>query len=110
MIGTQDPTDVDDRIVRAIYNAAASVVAWGDPLGGLFRTLNLRSTQLVVVDLRSGMLLASKQPPELFDAEAVEGTLERIREWARVDPHLAPVAWLPVGVVYDSERKFVPCL
>jgi DNA-binding CsgD family transcriptional regulator len=103
-MATDAELDLDDVVVQSIYKAAAGLVAWDEPLAGLFRQFGLRSMQLVFVDNRTGALLGSEQPAQLFDQDAIHGTLEHIREWARIDPHVATVARLPVGTVYDSER------
>ena len=94
---------LDDRIVQALYEAAVGLTSWHVPLAGLFEVIGLRSMQLVFVDRRTGKLLASEQPIALFDDGAVQGTLDHIREWSRVDPHIEATITLPVGKLYNSE-------
>ena len=96
----------DDAIIRAIYGAAAGLVPWDTPLGALRGAIGAHALQLVVVDKSTGRLVASEQPVEGLDQAGVDGLLEHIREYHRIDPHMSYVATLPVGQMMHSADTF----
>ena len=100
--------DTDDALIRSLYEAAAGVKPWQEPLAALYTAFGVRGIQLVIVDKTTGKLLLSEQPTRQFDQLAVDATLEHIREWHRADPHMAYVAKLPVGAVMHSADVIDP--
>ena len=102
---TADNTS-DDATIHAIYGAAAGMVPWSTPLSAIRRAVGANALQLVVVEKSTGLLVASEQPVYDLDQTGVDGLLEHIRKYHRVDPHMSYVASLPIGQVMHSADAF----
>ncbi len=100
--------DIDDAIIRDLYEAAAGLRSWQEPLATLHVHFRLAGIQLVTVDKTTGRLVFSEQPVARFDQRTLDATFEHVREWHRCDPHMAHVARLPVGEMMHSADVFGP--
>lgn len=97
---------LDDRVVQAIYRAAAGLLPWKTALGGINRAMAGVGLQLVVVDKARGLLVHSEQPWDELLPIAIDATLDHVREYHRHDPHLARAMSLPVGEVMHTAEAF----
>ena len=101
-----EPDGANDSIIQALYAAAAGLLPWAAPLEALHRAIGMYVLQLVVVDKTTGLLVASEQPVDGMNQQAVDGLFEHIREYHRVDPHMSYVATLPIGKVMHTADTF----
>ncbi len=97
--------DLNDRVVRDLYEAAAGLVPWSDALNGLHGELQVRQMQLLTIDKLDGSLVRSDQP-SCMDSLVFDAILEYVREYHRCDPHVQYTGTLPVGVVINTADKF----
>jgi DNA-binding CsgD family transcriptional regulator len=97
--------ELDDNVVRELYEAAAGLIPWPKALDGLFVELKVRQMQLLTVDKTSGTLVRSDQPAHM-DATVFDAILEYVREYHRLDPHLAYTGSMPVGAVVNTADVF----
>jgi DNA-binding CsgD family transcriptional regulator len=97
--------ELNDTVVRELYEAAAGIVPWAKALDGLFAELKVRQMQLLTVDKTNGTLVRSDQPartdPPLYDA-----ILEYVRKYHTYDPHLSYTASMPIGAVLNTASVF----
>jgi DNA-binding CsgD family transcriptional regulator len=94
---------LDDRTVQGLYEAAAGLQPWGAALDRLHSTLSpAGATQLIVLD-RAQQRLALAETAQGSQMDAV---LEHVREYHRVDPHVAAVLAKPVGDVMNTQVEF----
>jgi DNA-binding CsgD family transcriptional regulator len=96
---------LNDTVVRELYEAAAGLVTWPKALDGLFTELKVRQMQLLTVDKTNGTLVRSDQPAHM-DSIVFDAILEYVREYHRFDPHLAYTGSMPVGAVVNTATVF----
>jgi DNA-binding CsgD family transcriptional regulator len=99
------PPELNDTVVRELYEAAAGLVAWPKALDGLFTELKVRQMQLLTVDKTNGSLVRSDQPAHM-DSIVFDAILEYVREYHRYDPHLSYTGSMPVGAVVNTADVF----
>ena len=96
--------DIEDRVVRALYEAATGALAWPEALHALSGEFDAMVCQYLVVDRASGELAVCEQPHGV----AVDALLDYIREYHRIDPHTKAFAARPIGTVLHSAVEFPP--
>jgi DNA-binding CsgD family transcriptional regulator len=95
--------NVDDDVIKGLYEAAAGLLPWSECLSHLHRALApAYVVQLLVTDRATGQLKLAEASPEA----PVDVVLEYLREWHRLSPHVAHIATMPVGEVLNSARVF----
>jgi DNA-binding CsgD family transcriptional regulator len=99
------PRELNDTVVRELYEASAGLVPWPKALDGLFAELKVRQMQLLTVDKTNGTLVRSDQPAHM-DSIVFDAILEYVREYHRFDPHLAYTGSMPVGAVVNTANLF----
>jgi len=99
------PPELNDTVVRELYEAAAGIVPWPNALDGLYRELQVRHVQLLTVDKTSGALVRSEQPA-CMDSLLFDAILEYVREYHRHDPHLTYTGSLRIGAVVNTADAF----
>jgi len=99
------PPELNDTVVRELYEAAAGLVPWPKALDGLFAELKVRQMQLLTVDKTNGTLVRSDQPAHM-DSIVFDAILEYVREYHRHDPHLSYTGSMPVGAVVNTANVF----
>jgi len=97
--------ELNDSVLRELYEAAAGLVPWPQALDGLFAELKVRQMQLLTVDKSNGTLVRSEQPAHM-DAIVFDAILEYVREYHRYDPHLSYTGSMPVGTVVNTAHVF----
>ena len=85
--------DIDHSVVQKLYEAAAGSVDWNVALGGVHNALGVSATQLFVIDKTDGRLALA----ENSDGSPPDAMFDYVREYHRIDPHVAYAAKLPVG-------------
>lgn len=98
--------ELNDRVVRNLYEAAAGLIPWQDALGSLHREMSCAGVQLVVVEKSAGTLVMSEQSIADMLPNNIDGVLDHVREYHRHDPHMAHAAGLAVGEVMHSAESF----
>jgi DNA-binding CsgD family transcriptional regulator len=97
--------ELNDSVLRDLYEAAAGLVPWPQALDGLFAELKVRQMQLLTVDKSDGTLVRSDQPAHM-DAIVFDAILDYVREYHRYDPHLSYTVSMPVGTVVNTAHVF----
>lgn len=91
-----------DDIVKGLYRAAAGAMPWHGALQALSDELGGDFCQMVLIDKTSGRMALS-----LHSTSApMEGALDYMREYHRLDPHVALAGPLPTGQVFNN--KIIP--
>jgi DNA-binding CsgD family transcriptional regulator len=98
--------DLNDRVIRNLYEAAAGVISWQDALGSLHREMSCAGVQLVTVEKSVGALVMSEQSIGAMSPNNIDGVLDHVREYHRHDPHMVHAAGLAVGEVMHSAESF----
>lgn len=95
--------ELDDAVVQGLYEAAAGVAAWKTALAALDGAVGATSgSQLVIVDKATQQVVISEQP----DHTSVDGVLDYLREYHRLDPHVPYIASRPIGEITNTAEVF----
>ncbi len=94
--------DVYDQLVATFYDAAVGRGSWSAAMQPLAREFNLWGVQVLGIDKQSCSLLFSHEagptPPQ--------ATLDYLRRYHAINPHIAPAMSLPVGEWMHSHELF----
>lgn len=87
-----------DVLVSRLYQAATGAQPWHNVLQKLCEGLGGRFCQLVALDLHTGRMALTLHST----GSPIDGVLDYMREYHRIDPHLAHAASLPAGTVFNT--------
>ena len=91
-----------DLIISQLYEAAAGLLPWPVALTSLAHAFGAMVAQYVSIDKATGQMLVCEQP----EGMVVDGVLDYIREYNRIDPHVPHMKQLPLGTVFNTEDVF----
>jgi DNA-binding CsgD family transcriptional regulator len=94
--------DVYDQLVAAFYDAAVGRASWPAALEPLAQALDLWGVQLLGIDRPNRSLLFSHEAGPMPPA----ATLDYLRRYHAINPHIAPAVTLPVGHWMHSHQLF----
>ncbi|KRD48561.1 hypothetical protein ASE52_14590 [Acidovorax sp. Root275] len=88
-----------EGLVHNLYQSATGTRPWHEVLQVLVDQFKGRFCQLVAVDRRTGRMALTLHS----SGSPMEGVLDYLCEYHRLDPHLAHVAVQPPGTVFNSD-------
>lgn len=91
------PNDYNGLVSR-LYQAATAALPWHTVLQELAEHFEARFCQLVALHRPTGRMTLSLQSA----GAPMDGVLDYMREYHRLDPHVAHGATLPVGTVFNT--------
>ena len=94
--------DINHAVVQQLYEAATGGVCWNVALEGVHAAMAVSASQLFIIDKSNGQLALADNS----DASPPDAMLDYIREYHRIDPHVAYAATLPVGEVLHTAAVF----
>lgn len=94
---TMSPTD---PVVSGFYRAAAGLEPWQGALDRIVALTDSWFCQMIGVDKATGRVAFSLQSSEA----PIDGVLDYVREYHRLDPHVRTAETLPLGQAYNSSR------
>lgn len=87
-----------DHVVGELYQAAAGERGWPEVLQRLTEVLGGSYIQLVAVEQSTGRMVLSLHS----SGSHIDGVLDYMRYYHRIDPHMAHVVTLPPGQLFNS--------
>lgn len=87
-----------DDLVSSLYQAATGARPWHEVLQAVVDRFEGFFCQLVALDVRTGRMALTLHS----SGSPMDGVLDYMREYHRIDPHVAHAAMLPPGTVFNT--------